>query len=57
MIYMQNKLYKIIDELNQHKRTRDDLELYYITTRLDRSLQTYIKELDNTSRLYKPRTK
>ena len=54
---MQNKLYKIIDELNQHKRTRDDLELYYITTRLDRSLQTYIKELDNTSRLYKPRTK
>jgi len=38
-------LYSILEDLNKHHRKKSDLLSYYINKRLDKSLETYYKEL------------
>lgn len=42
---MKDKLYNIIKELSSYKRNKNDLLAQYINERLNKSLQTYYKEL------------
>lgn len=42
---MKDKLYNIIKELSFYKRNKNDLLAQYINERLNKSLQTYYKEL------------
>lgn len=43
-----NNLYIIIDELSKFHRSKEELEAFYISERLEKSLQSYIKELDDS---------
>lgn len=45
---MKDKLYNIIEDLNKHKRNKDDLLTEYISERLNKSLQVYYGQLMNS---------
>ena len=45
---MKNKLYNILDDLSKHKRNKEELLPLYINERLNKSLQTYYKEITNS---------
>lgn len=45
---MKNKLYNIIDELSKYERNKEELLTLYINERLNKSLQTYYKEITNS---------
>lgn len=41
------KIKEMIDELNSYKRDRKELRAKYINERLNKSLQTYYREIHN----------
>ena len=41
-------LYEIINELNNYKRDKNKLELYYVQKRLDKTLERYYESLTKT---------
>ena len=45
---MNNKLYNILDDLSKYKHNKDDLFPMYVNERLNKSLQTYYKEITNS---------
>lgn len=45
---MKNKLYNIIEDLNKHKRNKDDLLIEYVSERLNKSLHVYYGQLMNS---------
>lgn len=48
---LENRFKQILQDLNKHKRNRDDLIIYYINNRLNKSLITYNKELEDHSHI------
>lgn len=46
---LESRLQQILKDLNKHKRNRNDLTIYYINNRLNKSLITYSKELEDSS--------
>lgn len=46
---LESRLQQILKDLNKHKRNRSDLTIYYINNRLNKSLITYSKELEDSS--------
>lgn len=41
-------LYEIIEELNKYKRDKNQLEIYYVQKRLDKTLERYYESLTKT---------
>lgn len=41
-------LYNIIDDLNRYKRDKSKLLTFYVNERLNKSLETYYKELSSS---------
>lgn len=48
---LENRFKQILQDLNKHKRNRNDLIVYYINNRLNKSLITYNKELEDNSHI------
>ena len=42
---LKDRLDKMLLELNEHKRNKDELELYYVQLRLNTSLENYQEDL------------
>ena len=42
---LKARLDKMLLELNEHKRNKDELELYYVQLRLNTSLENYQEDL------------
>lgn len=47
----ENKLYLILDDLHKHNRNKDDLIIHYINNRLNKSIISYNKELEDYSHM------
>lgn len=43
---MKKRLFEMLNELEGHNRTREELDLYYISNRLNKSLTNYYADLD-----------
>lgn len=44
----KDNLYDILEELNQYKRDKSQLIVFYINERLNKSLETYYKTMINS---------
>ena len=48
---LENKLNSILEDLSKHNRNKNDLIVFYINKRLDRSTLSYIKELEDNNHI------
>lgn len=48
---LESRLQQILKDLSRHRRNKNDLMIYYINNRLNKSLATYSKELEDCNHM------